>query len=149
MTETVPTERAKKTRSKKGYWGSSQWNRVVDLNEMAEHVRVTEDTIDEHGMRNIEMIKGDKATENSAIATYRRLGYKVIDEDWRFIFQISQADYEKNEAKRIAEYNRLKNTEAAPNKQLNKMPVDSYDRMPGVSMDQLTADDLLNDAINP
>ncbi len=69
-----------------------KWQRWVD----AEDIRLTESTVDEKGMRNIEFIKDDKESYNrQQIRNYERMGYKVEDKGYYFVCSIPNAVYLK------------------------------------------------------
>ncbi len=69
-----------------------KWQRWVD----AEDIRLTESTVDEHGMRNIEFVKDDKESYNrQQIRNYEKMGYTVADKGYYFVCSIPDDVYRK------------------------------------------------------
>ena len=69
-----------------------KWQRWVD----AEDIRLTESTVDEKGMRNIEFVKDDKESYNrQQIRNYEKMGYTVTDKGYYFICSIPDDVYRK------------------------------------------------------
>lgn len=91
-TEAPPKTQAEKAKTKNRVLlaRGEKWQRWVD----AEDVRLTESTIDENGIRNIEFVKDDQESYNrQQIRGYEKMGYTVTDKGYYYVCSIPDSVY--------------------------------------------------------
>lgn len=68
----------------------------------AETARMLEGSVNTSGIRSVVLTKSSPDLDSPRVAGYQAQGYEVVDEGWRFVFRLPQAEFERREQERRA-----------------------------------------------